>query len=55
MEFDIIRCMVLVSLLAAVLVVAVAYYGYKVFHEPAVVMWLAKHGIVEIEDEEEER
>lgn len=45
----------IVSVLSAILVLAVAYYGYKIFHLPAVVMWMARHGIVEIEEEDEER
>ena len=54
-EFDMIGYVFIVAVLATVLTMALCYYGYKFFHEDEVVEWMARHGIVEIEEEAEER
>ena len=55
MEFDLVGFVVLAAAMVSVMVIVVAYMGYKFFHEPAVIEWMARHGIVEIEEEDEER
>ena len=54
-DFDLVGCVFLMAALVSILTLAVAYYGYKFLHEPAVIDWMARHGIVEIEEEDEER
>lgn len=55
MEYDMIGIWVVMMALVSMVVLVLAYMGYKIFHERAVVEWMARHGIVEIEEEDEER